>query len=145
MSFFSSIAEYFIKKSEQSRAVAYRKQLINKSFKLISQLMKTKYHVKKSIPRVKTYTWFFGDVKYPNEPESSTYKLVLDRMIRGDLVEVHRRRRWPDESKYDVIISYGDQSHAYGGLLGKCPDILTSSDDDLELLNFELTKHLNPN
>jgi hypothetical protein len=82
------------------------------------EVLMTPYDNKEEIPRLETMTWRL----------SSEHVLMLSRMTHGDLVEIYEGEV--------VKVSWVDQSHAYGGLLG-INDVFFGfdmSNDDLNLI-----------
>lgn len=72
----------------------------------------------KNIPGLETRVW--------NLHQSGILGIVHSRQVRGDLIEVFYDSR--------LIISYVDQTHAYGGLLGINDVLISASPEELDFL-----------
>lgn len=119
------------------------KKIINRSIKSTLNFCKTntdEYLKKTEIIGLTTWTWVI-----PSHNYFGTYEIKLERLVRGDLVSVGFTRAGISAFvEPDFVLEFGDQSHAFSGLLGLCDDIWNTLDYSiLEDLTVSINDEIN--
>lgn len=130
-------------KFKKWKRVRANKKILNRAIKTALGFCKASIHdcfEKKEIIGLTTWTWIV-----PSNTRFGTYEIKLDRLIRGDLIAVgFVRAGLTSFSEPDFVLEFGDQSHAFSGLLGLCDDVWATLDYSvLEDLTVSINDEIN--